>query len=239
MRIILGAVIATSAIIFIGILVVSPVFYPKENNVQVMLSFNISDSANLPDWCHDLSSFLNSENIKGTIFISGQLAESYPSCITLFPESFDIGSQTYDYVDLTTISDYSQQLEQVQKGKIAVDKSGDLDSKLFKAPFGNTDKNIYSLLDRNGILVDFSYETQYNKHYDDKFLKFDILTYDSKYHDAESLKTIELSDKPIQIGFDNSMSVEDIKKYLDVMHTWKIKFVTASELTNLKLTIRN
>ena len=239
MKLILGAVIATSLILFIGILVISPVFFPKENKAQVMLSFNILDDTNLPNWCNELSNFLNSQNIKGTIFITGRLSEKYPSCVTSFPKSFDVGSQTYDYVDLTEISDYSKQLEQVQKGKVAVDKSGNLDSKIFKAPFGKTDKNIYSLLGSNDIRADFSYENQYNKYYDSKFLKFDILTYDSKYHSAESLKNIESSDKPIQIEFDNSMSVEDIKKYLEVMHGWKIKFVTASEMTNMKLTIRN
>ena len=64
MKLILGAVIATSLILFIGILVISPVFFPKENKAQVMLSFNILDDTNLPNWCNELSNFLNSQNIK-------------------------------------------------------------------------------------------------------------------------------------------------------------------------------
>jgi len=239
MRIILGAVIATSLLIFVGVLVISPVFYPADNSVPVMLSFNIHEQSNLPNWCEDLSAFLHSKNIKATIFITGELAEKYPTCITSFPKSFDVGSQTFSYVQLTEISDYSIQLEEVNKGKLAVDKAGNLDSKLFKAPYGITDDNIHSLLTRNSILADFSYPNQYNKYHNEQFLKFDLLTYDSQNNSIYSLQNIESNDIPVQIEFDTFMSTNEVTEIISEINSWNIKFVTASEISNMDLTKRN
>jgi len=239
MKIILGAIIATSLILFVGVLVISPVFYPADNSTPVMLSFNINEQTNLPNWCEDLSTFLLSKNIKATIFISGELAEKYPMCITGFPKNFDIGSQTFSYVQLTEISDYTKQLEEVNKGKLAVDKTGNLESKLFKAPFGITDDNIHSLLSRNGILADFSYQKQYNKYSDGQFLKFDLVTYDSQNNSIYSLQDIESNKIPVQIEFDTLMTVNEVKEIISEINTWDIKFVTASEISNIELTRRN
>ena len=187
MRLILGAVIATSLITFLGVLVISSVFFSTEIPTPVMLSFNIYDQPNLENWCQELSNYFHSKNIRGTIFISGDLAKKYPSCITSFPNNFDVGSQTFSYAQLPQISDYSIQLEEVQKGKEAVNEVGNLDSKLFKAPYGATDDNTYSLLSKNGILADFSLQNQYNKYHDNQFLKFDLLTYDSQNYSLDSL----------------------------------------------------
>ena len=78
----------------------------------------------------------------------GKLAESYPKCVTLFSsnDGIDIGSSTYNYINLTSTQDYLLTLEEVKEGKRAVDSIGRLDSKLFKAPSGSTNQNIYSLL---------------------------------------------------------------------------------------------
>lgn len=239
MRIIIGGIIATSLLIFVGVLVISPVFYPVNTSVPIMLSFNIYDQSNLPTWCEDLSVFLNSKNIKATIFITGEIAEKYPTCITSFPKSFDIGSQTYSYVQLTEISDYSVQLEEVNRGKRAVDESGNLDSKLFKAPYHITDDNIYSLLTSNGILADFSSQKQYNKYYNGQFLKFDMLTYDSKNNSIDSLQSYESNNGPVQIEFDTFMTINEIQEIISKISSSNIKFVTASEISNMILTKRN
>jgi len=239
MRIILGAVIATTSIIILGVLLVSPVFFVSEGSTPVMLSFNIYDQPNLEDWCQELSVFLDSKNISGTLFISGEMAEKYPSCITSFPKDFDIGSQTFSYVRLTQVSDYSIQLEEVQKGRESVNKVGNLDSKLFKAPFGDTDENIYSILSRNGILADFSYQNQYNKYHDDQFLKFDLLTYEPQTESIDSLQNMASSEVPIQLEFDTYMQVREIEEIISDLESWNVKFVTASDISKIDLTRRN
>ena len=239
MKLILGAIIATSLIIFLGTLVISPIFLMAEKSTPVMLSFNIYDTPNLESWCQDLSYFLSSENISGTIFISGKLAEKYPICINSFPENFDVGSRTFSYVQLPQIPDYSIQLEEVQKGKETINKIGKIESKLFKAPFGDTDENIYSILSRNEIYADFSYQNQYNKFYENQFLKFDLLTYDSQQISVDLIQDIETSKIPIQIEFDTNNSLEEIKKTINEISTWKIEFVNASNITKMGLTLRN
>ena len=238
MNLILGGIIATSTIIFLGVLLVSPVFLIAEKPTPVMLSFSLYDQSNLEIWCKELSEWASSKNIKGSIFLSGEVAEKYPSCITLFPKSFDVGSQTYSYVQLNQINDYSVQLEEVQKGRESINKVGNLDSKLFKAPYGETDDNIYSILNRNEILADFSYQNQYNKFHNNQFLKFDLVTYDS--HDvSNNIKDdVELSEFPIQIEFNSFQSITEIKKIVNEIQSWNIEFESASDVSNLELTRR-
>jgi len=239
MKLIFGAIIATASVIFLGVLIVSPSFFPSEKHADVMLVLNIYDRPNLDNWCRELSIFLAAENVVGTIFISGDVAKKNPSCVTSFSEKFDVGSQTYSFIPLTQISDYSIQLEEIKKGQDSINEIGNLDSKLFKAPHGETDENIYSLLSNNGILADFSYQNQYNKYYDNKFLKFDLLTFNSQDISSSSLRVVESSTIPVQIEFNSSMSLEEIQKIILQIKSSNIDFVTASEITKIELTRRN
>lgn len=239
MKLILGAVIATTLIIIIGVLIISPVFFSQEKPVKVMLSFNIYDQPNLENWCKEVSNFFRTKNIDGTIFISGKIAEAYPECVNSFPTDFDIGSQTYSYVSLTQIQDYAIQLEEVKNGRDAINAIGHLNSKLFKSPYGHTNDNIYSLLSRNEILADFSYPNQYNKFYNGQFLKFDLLNLDSRKLSSESLKDIESSDIPVQIELDSSIPIGEIQGIIQKLESANVDFVNASELTNMELTRRN
>jgi len=235
MKLILGAVIATASVILLGVLIVAPSFFESEKSTNVMLTFDIYDQQYLDVWCSDLAEFLKSENISGTIFISGNIAKKNPSCITSFYK-FDIGSQTYSYISLPQIQDYVLQLEEVKKGRETINEVGNIDSKLFKAPFGDIDENIYSLLSSNDILADFSYQNQYNKYYDNKFLKFDLLTINSKDISTPSLQSIKSSKIPVQIEFNSSMTLEEIKKSFFQIKSLHINFVTASDITQMELT---
>ena len=173
--------IATGIVVVLGIAIISPVYYQKRPISQpiVMLSFSIIGDSNVPKWCNDLSSILEKHNLRAAVFITGKVAERNPACISSFSSNdIDIGSQTYNYVNLTSITDYSAALEEVRSGKEVLDKTGNLNSRLFKAPYGSTDQNIYSFLTRSGIVADFSYAQHYNKYENGKFIKYDLVTYD-------------------------------------------------------------
>lgn len=185
----LGA-IATGIVVVIGVAMLVPAFtqYQETRGILLMLSFNVvSADENTASWCEDLSSLLKERGIRATIFVTGQVAETNPECVNSFPSSVDIGSQSYSYVDLVALGDYAQSLEQVQKGKQAVDKVGNLNALAFRAPFGSTDGDIYSLLSRSGIVADFSYVNQYNKYENDRFVKYDLKSIDG---DREGLSQV-------------------------------------------------
>jgi peptidoglycan/xylan/chitin deacetylase (PgdA/CDA1 family) len=171
------------------------------------------------------------------IFLRGKTAEKFPECVNTFHDGVDVGSQTYSYVDLQTIDDYTLQLEEVEHGKHAIDKIGNFDSKLFKAPYGSTDENIYSLLSRSGILVDFSYEHQFNKFYKGKFIKFDSVSYHSPNIKSiiSEIKTVK---EPIILNYDNTIPVSEIENLLATLKSENIRFVSPSELTGIDLTTR-
>ena len=116
--------------------------------------------------------FLEDNHAHATVFVTGVIADRYPSCITAFPHYVDIGSQGYTYTSLNSISDYTLKLEDIRNGKQAIDDAGSIDSKLFKAPYGDVDENIYSLLRRSQIVAEFSYPDHYNLYQNNCFIKY-------------------------------------------------------------------
>ncbi len=186
----------------------------------------------------ELSNVLQKHNVNAAIFISGKTAQLYPECITSFGTGIDIGSQTYNYVNLKSIPDYSVQLDEIINGKNIIDNTGNLDSKLFRAPYGNTDDDIYSLLYRSNILADFSYENQYNKYENGTFIKYQISNYNTSKYSKDFFLKLDENNKPIIINFDNSISIKSIEDFIVDINSKNIHFVSASELTKTQLTIR-
>ncbi|HEU5221196.1 MAG TPA: polysaccharide deacetylase family protein [Candidatus Nitrosotalea sp.] len=236
MKIVQVGAIITGIVITLGVLLVVPEFLRPSPTQPILLSFSVTNEQNLPNWCHDLSSVLSKYDVKAAVFVIGKVAERHPDCVNGFPSGVDIGSESYDYVSLPSISDYSTQLAEVKNGKMAVDKAGNLDSKLFKAPYGATDANIYSLLSRSNILADFSYSEQYNKYYDGKFIKFDLVTYNGSKYYTSFFRHVP-ADKPVLVNFDNSTPISQIDEFISEFKSKNFRFVSATELTSMDLTI--
>ncbi|TRZ80003.1 MAG: polysaccharide deacetylase [Nitrosopumilales archaeon] len=228
-------IISTAIVISFGILIVIPPYLPQQKVLPVMLFFDIKDSQNLPQWCYDLSATLQKRNVVATIFVTGKIAEKYPECVKILSSRNDIGSQTYNYVGLINL-DYDTQLDEVKSGKQAVDKAGNIQSKIFKAPFGSTDQNIYSILNRSEILADFSYDRQYNKYYQGQFLRFDDSVYDGNKHTVNYFRNLESQD-PVVIDFDNATPIKKIEEFVSGIKSKHLVFITASKMTGLDLTV--
>lgn len=236
----LGA-ISTGVVIALGIAMVVPAFTRTPNYTPpllVMLSFSVSDYDNSDDWCNNLSSIFKKYGVKATVFVTGKVADQYPECVTAFSNNIDIGSQTYSYVDLPSIPDYTAQLEEVRNGKQAVDYAGKLYSRVFKAPYGSTDQNTYSLLTRSDIVADFSYDEQYNKYYNGQFIKFDLDVYDGSKYSPNFFHTLPVTETPTLINLDNSIPIEKIDLFISQLKSGNVRFVNASEVTGIDLTIR-
>ncbi|MGI0063967.1 MAG: polysaccharide deacetylase family protein [Nitrosopumilaceae archaeon] len=233
-----AGIISTSLVVIASFLTYGMIFFEPTPSRPVLLSFDIVDDNNLPNWCIDLSKILEKNNVKAAVFVAGKIAEKYPQCVLVFHDDIDIGSETYSYVNLDSILDYSLQLDEVKNGKDAVDKVGNLDSKLFRAPYGNTDDNIYSILSRSGILADFSYNNQYNKFSEDKFIKYNLTSYDGAYYNAGFFKNLKFDEALLMINYDNSVSVNEIDNFISDLKSAKLRFVSASELTKIDLTSR-
>jgi hypothetical protein len=237
MKIIYLGTIATGTVITLGIIMVVPAFMQSDQPLSVLLSFSIVDDRNLPAWCNQLSSVLKNNNVKAIVFVPGKIAQEHPECVSNLPNTSDIGSETYDYVSLTSIQEYAAQLDEVKKGKNAVDEAGKIESKVFKAPHGATDQNIYSLLSRSGILADFSYNNQYNKYYNGQFIKFNLTSYDGVYHSVDFFHSLPVSN-PVLINFDNSTPIEQIDSFIAHLKSPNVRFESATDLTGLELTKR-
>jgi Polysaccharide deacetylase len=211
----------------------------ESDDPSVLLAFNIVNSSNLPAWCHDLSGFLRDNYIHSTIFMTGIIAKAYPTCVSSFSEDTDIGSMSYSYDNVTSISSYPAQLSHIKEGKVAIDEAGKLNSTLFRAPYGNVDQNIYSLLSRSQILADFSYGDHYNIYTNGlsgkTFYTFPIrtLTNLSEIQNSTTNTTI-----PLMFNFYNFDSIRNIKDIINSTSKYQHQFVSPSDLTRMDLTIR-
>jgi len=242
MKIFKAAIISTALLIAVGAGLASQVFLtvadvPKQN---VMISISLNDNMNLPQWCDELSAFLEEAEIKATIFVTGKVAKNYPDCVRSLAANkmLDIGSQTYSYISLPSIQDYTIQLKEVQNGKSAIDMAGEVNSQLFKAPHRETNDDIYSLLNRSSIMADFSYRDHYNKYYQGYYIWFNVTSIDVTDQEPSFVQEISKADVPIIINFDNHHSIEQLEEIVSHLKTSHFHLLNASELTQLDLTIR-
>jgi peptidoglycan/xylan/chitin deacetylase (PgdA/CDA1 family) len=242
----LGA-ISTGIVIVVGVVMVLPAF-TQENappELATMLFFSVNDGDDLSVWCAELSTMLEKRGIAATVFVPGHVAYAHPQCVTAFSgnDRIDIGSQTYNYANLASLTDYVQALQEVQKGKQVIDKVGDIDSRLFRAPSGSVDQNIYSMLSRSGILADFSYFDHYNRYYNEQFIRYNVTSYDGALHAPEFFFALDKADQPIIINFNSSTSVSQIDGFLSKItagnpDSYDLKFSNASDVTQTALTLR-
>ncbi len=235
MRIKYASIIATAIVLSFGVLIILSPLINATKQQPVLLSFEINNENNLPQWCDGVSSILKKYDISATIFAPGDIASSYPGCFKNLPHGVDIGSETFHYVDLTNITDYEEQINEVVSGKKSIDNAAGVNSKLFKAPYGKTDQNIYSLLTKAGILADLSYVDHYNKYYNGQFIKFDLDTYNGSSLAADLLHSLH-SPNPILIKFDSSDSLNSIDDVISHLKAQRVQFLTVSEITGLNLT---
>ena len=242
MKLKLVATIITVLIIAVGFVMISPLLF-RYGNVEakqkVMLSFDVLQSDGAVEWCGNLSSILNAYDMSATVFVVGRVAEQYPETVLSFSDKVDIGSETYGYSNLTSISDYSMKLEEVQKGKAAVDIAGHLNSRVFRAPYGATDQDIYSLLSRSGILADFSYNNQYNFYQNGRFIKFDATVVEARGYSPDFFLQGNRRSEPLIIDFDNTYSAASIGSFLSDLRKGDFEFVNASQIVGLTLTQRS
>lgn len=235
--------LATSLVLTLGVSLVASIFLLPTNGIKkqlVLLSFDINDQTNMPFWCDELSSILDEKDVKASIFIVGNVAERFPECTRNLSlnDKLDVGSKTYSSVALSNIQDYATQLSEVERGKQAVDSTGNIFSRSFKAPLGSTDENIYSLLNRTEILADFSYKDHYNKYHGGYYIWFNITSYEATSHDASFYHDLPTSDTPLVLNFDNNDSIETIRELISQFNANNIAFVNASDLTQIELTVR-
>lgn len=151
--------LATGTVIGVGMALVIPAFFIAQPVPDVTIYVVSEGDSNAGNWCESLA---RSGKPVEHLFISGQMAEKNPECVTLFKDS--VGSMTYSYTDITSVP-YDEAKQQVQKGKDTIDSIANIDSKSFRAPLAIVDGNIYSYLSAAGITDDYSYPDHFNKYY--------------------------------------------------------------------------
>ena len=95
-----------------------------------------------------------------------------------------------------------------------------------------------ALLNQSGIVADFSYDEQYNKYYNGKFIKFGDTVYNGTNYSPDFFSTLSSNGRPVIINFDNTTPIPNIDEYLSHLKSKHIVLLSASQLTGLDLTVR-
>jgi hypothetical protein len=258
MKLVYIAAISTGLVVALGIALVSPAFLRTRadggfDGTQVILAFvvqknnsdDIGDTIRLSEWCQDLSETLDTHKVQAVVFESGIVAESSPECVSSFSDNVDLGSQTFNQVNLTAIEDYTYALQEVRDGKQAIDNVGNVDSKLFRAADGSTNDDIFSLLNRSGIVADFSYEDHYNKYQNGLFIRYPLATIDGDSFTVAKLRAVTESKQNapvVMIIFEDSIEVGRVGQVIDELknnaNDLSLKFVNASDIIGTDLSPR-
>jgi hypothetical protein len=208
----------------------------KEKPV-VMLCCLVQETSDY-DWCKKFSSVINNQHVKAIVFFTGNVVDQFPQLVSLFHDQVDIGSMTYSHKNITTISDYSLKLEEIKRGKLAVDLAGSIYTRSFYAPFGITDDDIYSILDRSGIVADFSYENQYNINHDGQFIKHNSKQYTIADNQTGLYIEFAKSGIPVILSVTSTIPPSTIEKVIVELKEAGVELINGSDLTGLNLTIR-
>ncbi len=241
MRLFHVAIVSSAFIIAFGILIVIPNFVRpySDQKLTVMLSVSVVDPENVSAWTADLAVFFRETGIGASIFFVGKIAEAFPNSVREFSDNVDIGSETYGYVDLASLNGTDQQLEEIDRGKFAVEYAGNLRSRLFRVSLGSTDGSIFSLLGISGVVADFSYGDHYNVRVNDQWIRYECSSFNGS-EDSQVFFTALSATKRLRIlNFNNTVPVSDIIKIVfQLRGRQDVEFVNASQVSGFNLTER-
>ena len=233
------ATITTALVLIVGIGLISPMFFRvpnPENQPHVAIFLYVTGEGNSTSWCREVSSSLGTET-KATVFFVGEVVDENPQIVTSFGPHVDLGSLTYHYRSLLSSDDYTAQLLEIQEGKMAVDAAANVDSKLFAAPFGIVNNNIFSQLKRSGITTDFSYNDHYNKLWNGSFITMPL-----KYVEGANINFGDIPknsvDPPTVVVFSSATSSAQIIQTFQELKKAGFEFINASDIVGFDLVVR-
>jgi peptidoglycan/xylan/chitin deacetylase (PgdA/CDA1 family) len=229
----------TFLVILAGVAMIAPAFtrtIRRENPPRVAIFIYVTDESSGDEWCNEVSSYLKQKGITASIFFTGRVADSQPDWVKKF-EGYDIGSLTYSYIDLTTITDYSIQLAEIKNGKIAVDAAGGFDSRLFSSLNENVTNDIYSQLRRAGIVADFSYPDHYIKLNGEVYITMPLNVIEGTSITPDTT-TDTLGNTPTVIKLYNNTPKQTVIQIIEDLRAKGCRFLNASEITGLELVVR-
>ena len=230
------ATITTALVIIVGICLISPMFFrvpsPK-NQPHVALFLYVTGEGNSTSWCQEVGSYLGAET-KATVFFIGTAVDENPKIVTSFGPHVDLGSLTYHYQSILSSDDYTAQLLEIQEGKMAVDAAANVDSKLFAAPFGIVNNDIFSQLKRSGITADFSYTDHYNKLWNGTFITMPLKFVEGVNFNVGDLPK-DAGDPPTVVVLRSTSSSAQVIQTLQELKGAGFGFLSASDIVGFDL----
>lgn len=120
---------------------------------KVALTFDDgSDGSNI----YSILNILDNHNIKATFFLTGSGAEDHPQAIIdIVNAGHDIGNHSYNHPSFPSLSNSQMQSQLATTEEIIVDLTGVSTKPYFRAPFGETNANVLSVVGNAGYTYTF------------------------------------------------------------------------------------
>lgn len=195
----------------------------KEKKV-IALTF---DDGPHPKYTSEILDILDEYDVKATFFVLGKFAEAYPDIIRRqWEEGHEIGNHTYSHINIKKASKDNLQKEYKKTQEIVYSVTNSK-PKLFRPPYGSFDEKTIDIVEKsNSVIVLWSYK-QDSKDWSNPEVNKIVNT---------TLSNIENGDIILfhdYIYYNESHTVEALKKIIPELKNRGYEFVTISELINL------
>jgi polysaccharide deacetylase family sporulation protein PdaB len=195
----------------------------KEKKV-IALTF---DDGPHPKYTSEILDILDEYDVKATFFVLGKFAEAYPDIIRRqWEEGHEIGNHTYSHINIKKASKDNLQKEYKKTQEIVYSVTNSK-PKLFRPPYGSFDEKTIDIVEKNNsVIVLWSYK-QDSKDWSNPEVNKIVNT---------TLSNIENGDIILfhdYIYYNESHTVEALKKIIPELKNRGYEFVTISELINL------
>ncbi len=195
----------------------------KEKKV-IALTF---DDGPHPKYTSEILDILNEYDAKATFFVLGKFAEAYPDIIKRqWEEGHEIGNHTYSHINTKKVSKDKIQEEYIKTQEV-ISSITNNNPKLFRPPYGSLDEKVIDVVENNNsVIVLWSYN-QDSKDWSNPEVNKIVNT---------TLSNIENGDIILfhdYVYYDESHTVEALKKIIPELKNRGYEFVTISELINL------
>lgn len=181
-----------------------------------------------PKYTNEILDLLKEYDVKATFFVLGKLAEAYPDIIKRqWKEGHEIGNHTYSHIDTKKVTK-EVLLEEYEKTQNIIFELTNNKPKLFRPPYGSFNNNTIDIMETNNSVIVLWSAHQDSKDWKNPEVKNIVNTTLSNLRNGDIILFHDY------VYFENSNTIEALKKIIPELKKRGYRFVTVSELMNLE-----
>lgn len=181
-----------------------------------------------PKYTNEILDLLKEYDIKATFFVLGKFAEAYPDIIKRqWEEGHEIGNHTYSHIDTKKVTK-EVLLDEYERTQNIIFQLTNNKPKLFRPPYGSFNNNTIDIMETNNSVIVLWSAHQDSKDWKNPEVKKIVDTTLSNLRNGDIILFHDY------VYFENSNTVEALKRIIPELKKRGYRFVTVSELIHLE-----